>query len=67
LIGKRYFLDPLREVLAALVARDLPEGEVKWTRRGCVANPQLSLRLSPKESNEEEHEGDRNSQCRKDS
>jgi hypothetical protein len=49
------------------VAGDLPEAEVKSARRGCVANPQLSLRLRPKENNEEKHEGDRNSQCRKDS
>src|SRR5215207_7175511 len=63
----RSFLDLLREVFAALVARDLPEAEVKLTRRGCVANPQLSLRLRPKDSNEEEHEGDCNSQCREDS
>jgi len=48
------------------VAGDLPEAEVKSARRGCVANPQLSLRLSLKKSNEEKHEGERTSQRRKD-
>jgi hypothetical protein len=48
------------------VAGDLPEAEVKSLPRGRVANPQRSLRLSPKASNEEKREGDRTSQRRKD-
>jgi hypothetical protein len=48
------------------MAGDLPEAEVKSARRGCVANPQLSLRLSLKENNEEKHEGERTSHRRQD-
>src|SRR4029453_882470 len=63
---ERSFDDLLGDVLAALVARDLPQAEVKSVPRCCVANPQRSLRLSPKASNEEEPKGDRACQRRKD-